>query len=382
MSTIYNWSLTASNNAGADSFINWSEGQAPHTVNDSARGMMQRVREYLSDTGGGLEGVVSVDNAQQTTSIRLQSKTQFLEYKNDIVVRFKANGKNVGATKFFLNGFASKPIYKASEVGNPVLLEGGEIQQGCIYALVYDEGLSGWQLLNPTLKRSSRLRHLPTGFIGAFAMENLPAGWLLCDGGTYLRATYRDLFATIGTMWGGGDNETTFNVPDLRGMFLRGYDYFGFVDADRVFPSVQQCSLRAHEHSIGFFPPSESRSRGRRALSSGTSRGKRSVYVDYEILPHTSHVDEECVGLTGDAFKRCNEAFDNIEQTPGEESSVESKIYTSHPFFLKHSRFNVFKIPRPSGEDLGEHDHTILMNSFGGVETRPINMSVVYGIKS
>ncbi|SPU27734.1 Uncharacterised protein [Candidatus Bartonella washoeensis] len=39
MSDIYGWSLTASENAGADSFMNWCEGQPPHTVNNSARVM-------------------------------------------------------------------------------------------------------------------------------------------------------------------------------------------------------------------------------------------------------------------------------------------------------------------------------------------------------
>ncbi|SSZ40951.1 Uncharacterised protein [Bartonella grahamii] len=43
MSTIYDWSLTASENGGADALINWSEGQHPNTVNNSARFMMQRI---------------------------------------------------------------------------------------------------------------------------------------------------------------------------------------------------------------------------------------------------------------------------------------------------------------------------------------------------
>ena len=46
--------------------------------------------------------------------------------------------------------------------------------------------------------------------------------FLFCNGQTVNRITYNDLFAEIGTAWGAGDGSSTFNVPDLRGQFLRG----------------------------------------------------------------------------------------------------------------------------------------------------------------
>ena len=55
----------------------------------------------------------------------------------------------------------------------------------------------------------------------AFGGATAPTGWLVCDGSSVLRASYPDLFAAIGTTWGSVDG-THFNVPDLRGMFLRG----------------------------------------------------------------------------------------------------------------------------------------------------------------
>lgn len=48
------------------------------------------------------------------------------------------------------------------------------------------------------------------------------SGWLWCDGSTVSRTTYRQLFAAIGTAWGSGDGHSTFNLPDLRGIFVRG----------------------------------------------------------------------------------------------------------------------------------------------------------------
>lgn len=45
--------------------------------------------------------------------------------------------------------------------------------------------------------------------------------WLICNGQAVSRTTYADLYALIGTNFGSGDGETTFNVPDYRGKFLR-----------------------------------------------------------------------------------------------------------------------------------------------------------------
>ena len=62
----------------------------------------------------------------------------------------------------------------------------------------------------------------PAGTIVAFGGTIPPAGWLLCDGGSYPNATYLALSNVIGSNFGGSG--TSFNVPDLRGRFLRGAD--------------------------------------------------------------------------------------------------------------------------------------------------------------
>lgn len=62
----------------------------------------------------------------------------------------------------------------------------------------------------------------PAGVIMAFAGTAAPTGFLSCDGSAVSRTTYATLYAAIGTAWGVGDGSTTFNVPDLRGMFVRG----------------------------------------------------------------------------------------------------------------------------------------------------------------
>jgi len=63
---------------------------------------------------------------------------------------------------------------------------------------------------------------MPVGCIMIYGSSEAPAGWLLCDGLAYNRTTYADLYAVIGSTYGDGDHSTTFNVPDLRGIFVRG----------------------------------------------------------------------------------------------------------------------------------------------------------------
>ena len=74
----------------------------------------------------------------------------------------------------------------------------------------------------------------PPGTIVAFAGGVVPAGWLLCDGRAVGRTdAYAALFGAIGAAWGAGDGSSTFNLPDLRGRFLRGVDGDAGVDPDR-----------------------------------------------------------------------------------------------------------------------------------------------------
>jgi len=68
---------------------------------------------------------------------------------------------------------------------------------------------------------------VPPGTIlpfGGVADLDQPTGYIPCDGREVSRETYADLFEAVGTAWGPGDGVTTFNVPDLRGRFLRGQD--------------------------------------------------------------------------------------------------------------------------------------------------------------
>jgi microcystin-dependent protein len=90
---------------------------------------------------------------------------------------------------------------------------------------------------------------VPSGAVMTFAMDAPPTGWLDCNGAAVSRTTYAALFAAIGTVHGTGDGSTTFNLPDLRGEFVRGWDDGRGIDSARAFGSTQADELEAHTHT-------------------------------------------------------------------------------------------------------------------------------------
>lgn len=90
---------------------------------------------------------------------------------------------------------------------------------------------------------------VPTGTVIFTASSSAPTGFIKANGALVSRTTYAALFAVIGTTFGNGDGATTFNIPDLRGEFIRGWDDGRGVDSGRVFGSYQGDSLKSHTHT-------------------------------------------------------------------------------------------------------------------------------------
>lgn len=90
----------------------------------------------------------------------------------------------------------------------------------------------------------------PVGEIFFFAKSTPPEHALACDGAAVSRAAYPELFGAIGTTFGSGDGSTTFNVPDLRGEFVRGWDNGRGVDSGRTIGSSQQDEIISHKHFV------------------------------------------------------------------------------------------------------------------------------------
>jgi microcystin-dependent protein len=90
---------------------------------------------------------------------------------------------------------------------------------------------------------------LPAATILFCATLGAPTGFLKCNGAAISRTTYSRLFAALGTFYGAGDGSSTFNIPDLRGEFLRVIDEGRGLDANRTLGSVQAQAIQSHAHS-------------------------------------------------------------------------------------------------------------------------------------
>ena len=90
---------------------------------------------------------------------------------------------------------------------------------------------------------------IKAGTVAHFAANSAPAGWLKANGAAISRSAYAGLFAAIGTTYGAGDGSSTFNVPDLRGEFLRGLDDGRGVDSGRGIGTTQGYELQGHNHA-------------------------------------------------------------------------------------------------------------------------------------
>ncbi|MBI4658114.1 MAG: tail fiber protein [Verrucomicrobia bacterium] len=122
------------------------------------------------------------------------------------------------------------------------------------------------QLKNlPTNQLESLVRSVPVRTILPFAGGYpVVTGWLPCDGREVPRSEFLNLFSVIGTSWGAGDGTNTFNVPDLRGRFVRGVDETAGRDPDKEtrvpskpggnsgnrIGSAQDDALGSHRHQI------------------------------------------------------------------------------------------------------------------------------------
>lgn len=95
---------------------------------------------------------------------------------------------------------------------------------------------------------------VPSGSVIYVAQNTAPNGFIKANGAAVSRSTYATLFAAIGTTFGSGNGSTTFNIPDLRGEFIRGWDDSRGIDGGRAFGSSQEDALQGHNHRVFYQP--------------------------------------------------------------------------------------------------------------------------------
>ena len=169
------------------------------------------------------------------TLIAIWSKAnQSLAYKSasiDLLLAFDLLLSALPADSVTIDGSAgfSMPPASNAQRGTIRIATQAEIESGTAEDLA----------VNPQQLEGKFLLASPPGAVMTFAMMNPPEGWLECDGASLSRTTYAHLFAAIGTYFGAGDGSTTFDLPDLRGEFVRGWDHGREVDPSRSLGSFE-----------------------------------------------------------------------------------------------------------------------------------------------
>lgn len=151
--------------------------------------------------------------------------------------------------------------------GEPIALADGSITLAKLASSAYGtSGANKLLQLDGTGKLpavdGSQLTGISTiqaGAVSYFALTSAPTGWLKANGAAISRTTYAALFLAIGTTYGVGDGATTFNLPDLRGEFVRGWDDGRGVDAGRGIGTFQNGTqltngIRGTSNTTRIFP--------------------------------------------------------------------------------------------------------------------------------
>jgi len=236
--TLYRWSQTASVDATVDPTINWSEGQAPSSINDSARAMMAATAKFRDD----IAGAIVTGGSGVTYTVTSYQGFDSLASMNGKMIAFTPHTTNV-QTQAFLNvdGLGARTIRSATGVDIPA----GTLIQGTPYAATYNNADGIFYLHgfygNPY--------SIPLGATLEYWAGSTPnSAFAFPYGQAISRSVYATLFALIGLNYGPGDGSTTFNLPDLRGRVTACPDNMGGSDANRLTASS---SIAAQRNGIG-----------------------------------------------------------------------------------------------------------------------------------
>ena len=110
-------------------------------------------------------------------------------------------------------------------------------------------GIANDEAVNKQQMETALSSALLVGVVIPFPIATVPNGYLECNGAELSRTVYSDLFTVIGETYGAGDGSTTFNIPDLRGEFIRGFDNGRGVDSGRFIGSLQLDQNKEHSHT-------------------------------------------------------------------------------------------------------------------------------------
>lgn len=227
------------------------------------------------------------------------------------------------------------------------------------------------------------------GQISHFFRTTAPNGWLICDGREVSRTTYARLFEAIGVLGGAGDGVTTFNLPDFRNEFLRGW-----TGISTSIGTKRTDSLKSHTHtgtaSSGgshLHPVSISSAGAHVHAAVAASGGSHSHSGSTDTTGSHSHsFSYAATTWSGSAGAAAGDGYVNRSYS----SSTSSAGSHSHSLSISSGGAHTHTVDITSGgahthtgeaSVAGDHTHTLAIGNTGESETAPRHIHALVCIR-
>lgn len=158
--TVYNFSQTPARNATADATINWREGQAAPTLNDSARAVMAAVAKWRDDLAG------TINTGGSATEVTIATNQSLTELIDGFTVRARITTTFGANPTLSVDGLDAKNITRVNGEAVPA----GWIVAGSIQELTYDEADDEFRL-------GGNIEEFASGTSMLFGNATAPSGW-------------------------------------------------------------------------------------------------------------------------------------------------------------------------------------------------------------
>jgi len=218
---------------------------------------------------------------------------------------------------------------------------------------------------------------VPSGGVLAFARSSPPTGWLVANGAAVSRSQYIELFNAIGTTFGAGNGSTTFNLPNIQGAVVRGWNGSGTgVDSGRGFGSIQQPQNQAHTHGGTAFTDG-AHTHSVSTSSAGSHSHSLSISSGGSHTHAIINLGDQAINGTLGTSQHKNRVYGDESFYGSTTSYTQSGGSHSHSGSASsagsHSHSGVTSTT-------GDHTHAIQTTSEGG-ENRMYNIALLYCIK-
>ena len=211
----------------------------------------------------------------------------------------------------------------------------------------------------------SKYDNINVGTISYFATNNVPFGWLECDGRFVSKTIYNKLYKIIGDYFGVNKEGTKFKIPDLRGQFIRGWSNSHSVDMNRRFGSIQESSNKEHSHIAS-------------ASNSGNHNHTMKTSGHHNHSMNNAGHHNHWIDVSREYG--CNRSWSSHCHAGNIRGSRNTSHHThgsgNHAHHINHSGNHTHDI-----NNSGNHNHRITIQNDGEKEARPTNMALLVCIK-